>query len=76
MSEILCNIKNKIFMDFNSSQTLKEQTQVRLRKIREEFFSGEGLKKFKHLDANKSLKATVYFVFNIIAYVLEDGVKG
>ncbi len=38
--------------------------------IREEFFSGEGIKQFKHLDHNKSLKTIVYFVFNIVTYVL------
>lgn len=41
-------------------------------KIREEFFTGDGLKVFKHLDTNKGLKAIVYFVFNIITYVIDD----
>jgi hypothetical protein len=59
-------------MDFNQSPQLKESVCSRLRHIREEFFDKEGIKQFKHLDANKSLKAIVYFVFNIIVFVSDE----
>lgn len=72
MSDILCNIKNKVLVDLNDSSAAKDLTQERLRKIKEEFFVGENLKLFKHVSGHKNLKVIVYLVFNVIAFVLEE----
>ncbi len=72
MSDILANIKNKVLGEMGVNRELRDTIRERVLKIRHEFFKGEGLKQFKHLDTNKSLKAIIYFVFNIVAFVLDD----
>jgi hypothetical protein len=71
-SEFVSNIKNIVLLDFNQSTTFKCQVIANLRIIQEEFFSGDNLKLFKHLNSCKSLSTIIYFVFNIMSYVLES----
>ena len=45
---------------------------TRLKFIKEEFFTGDGLKIFKHLPASKTLSTIVYLVFNTVTYILDS----
>jgi hypothetical protein len=51
---------------FVLNDEVSEAIKFRLRALKNEFFNEDSIKVFRHLATNKSLKAIVYFVFNVV----------
>lgn len=70
-NELLNSIKMKVLFPETISHSQKSNITLKLIQIRQEYFSGDNLKLFKHLSTNKTLQTIITFVYNVISCYLE-----
>eukprot|EP00347_Sterkiella_histriomuscorum_P023899 403333003 len=70
-NDLISQIKVKLLCPETMNQALKDSLEIRLLQLKEQYFTGENLKIFKHLSTNKNMQIIVNFILTVINYFSE-----
>lgn len=65
------NIRTKVLQIPNMKIEKREAFQTIILQIKKDFFSGDNIKQFKHIETSKNLSTIVHFILKVVHYIFE-----